>query len=411
VKILQVNKFFYVHGGVDTYYFNLISLLESRGHRIVHFAMQDPRNRPSPYVDFFVSNVNLREPMGFWNQARAAGRILYSFEARRKIGSLLDREEPQLVHLHHIYHQLSPSILPVIKARGLPVILTLHDYKLICPNYSLLTHGRICERCAGCHFYHAVIHRCVQDSLLKSALCTVEMYAHRLSGIYLNNVDLFLAPSRFLRDKMIQYGMSAQRIAYVPNFVPAELYEPSFEHRGYYVFVGRLERIKGVETLVRAAVRAGRPGDLELWIVGTGREEERLRRLACRLGAEHIHFVGFKSGQELADVVRDAAFAVAPSEWYENAPLSVLESFAYGKSVIASRIGGLPELVEDGRTGLLFRAGDVAELQGAIESLASSPKRIVALGREARRCIETDFGSDAQYTAIMRAYKRVMKQV
>lgn len=410
MKILLANKFFYVHGGVDTYYFGLMSLLEARGHQVIPFAMQDPRNRPSPYGPFFVSNVNLRKATGFWNQVRVVGRILYSFEARRKIGMLLDHERPELAHLHHIYHQLSPSILPAIKARGLPVLLTLHDYKLICPNYSLVTHGGICERCAGRRFYHALLHRCVQNSLPKSALCALEMYAHRLSGLYLNHVDLFLAPSRFLLDKMVQYGIPANQIAYVPNFVAVESYEPSFEHRGYYAFVGRLERIKGVETLLHAAARAGRHVNLQLWVVGTGREEEHLKGLARRLGAEGVHFVGFKSGQELTDIVRGAAFTVVPSEWYENAPLSVLESFACGKPVIASRIGGLPELVEDGRTGLLFQPGNVEELRECIESLSNDPRRLAILGREARRHVESNFGSEAHYAAVTRVYQQAIEK-
>ncbi len=408
MKVLQVNKFFYVHGGVDTYYFNLLALLEAHGDQVVHFAMQDERNRPSPYADLFVSNVDLRGSSGPWNQVRAAARILYSFEARRKIAALLDREHPQLAHLHHIYHQLSPSILPLLKARSLPVLLTLHDYKLICPNYSLLTQGQICERCAGHAFYHAVTHRCVQDSTLKSALCAVEMTLHRWSGIYVRNVDLFLAPSQFLRDKMVQYGIPSSQIACLPNFAPLETYRPSFDHRGYYVYIGRLERIKGVETLLRAAAAAGPAGGLELWIVGTGREQPHLQELARQLGADHVRFLGFQSGPALIDLLSGAAFVVVPSEWYENAPLTVLEAFACGKPVIASRLGGLPELVRDGETGLLFRPGDVDELRAAIERLAADPGSIAALGRQARQRAENEWSGQAHYAALMAIYRRVM---
>ncbi len=350
MKVLQVNKFHYRRGGAETVYFATSSLLQARGHEVVHFSMQDPRNEPSLYENYFVSNIELREEEGgVSGKLAAAARILYSREAEQKIDALLEAERPDIAHLHNVYHQLSPSILRALNRRGVPVVLTLHDYQLICPAYTLYTQGQVCERCRGGRFYNAVRYSCVKGSRGKSALCAVESYLHAGTGIYRRNVKFYVAPSRFMARKVIEFGTDPRHVTYVPNFIDAAPGAPSAPGERYFLFAGRLEKVKGVTTLLRAMSPGPVAGGVQLLIAGDGEERPRLEAQVRRERLDSVRFLGQLTAQELAPVLAGAMFVVVPSEWHENAPLSVLEAAAQGKAVVASDLGGLPELVRHGR--------------------------------------------------------------
>jgi glycosyltransferase involved in cell wall biosynthesis len=324
-----------------------------------------------------------------------------------KLDALIRDTRPEVAHLHNIYHQLSPSILRVLAKHRIPAVLTMHDYKLICPAYTLYTDGAPCERCKGGAYYNATLHRCVKDSRAKSALCTIEAYLHSALGLYRRNVACFIAPSRFLAAKAIEFGMDPARVTYVPNFV--ETAEPVAAPNGNYVlYAGRLERVKGVATLVDAFCRRSGTAPCELVIAGDGEERAALERYAVSRGATNVRFTGHLPQAALQPLLDGALFAVAPSEWHENAPLSVLEAAARGKAVVVSDMGGLPELVKHGETGLVFRAGDASALAAALDELLADHDRTREMGRKARAFVEETFSPERHYDELMALYSRVL---
>ena len=408
MRVLHANKFFYHRGGAETVYFATSDLLRRYGHEVIPFSMEDPRNEESAYARYFVSNVELREERGgLPGKVAAAARILYSREAEGKIDALIRDTRPDIAHLHNIYHQLSPSILRALHRHKVPVVMTLHDYKLICPAYTLHTGGSICERCKGHAYYNTVSHRCVKSSRLKSAVCAAEAYLHDATGIYRRNVKYFIAPSRFLASKVIEFGVDPRTIEYVPNFI-----EPGpIAHDGagdYFVYAGRLERVKGVRTLLRAVAGSELAQRHQLMIAGDGEDRTALEAYASKQRLKNVRFLGHLAKAQLEPVLAGAAFAVVPSEWYENAPLGVLEAAARGKAVIASDLGGLPELVRHNETGLTFPAGDHVGLREAIEGLLRDPGRASEMGRRARAFVEETFAPDAHYRRLMGVYDRAL---
>jgi glycosyltransferase involved in cell wall biosynthesis len=403
LKVLQINKFFFLKGGAERYFFQLSELLGSKGHEVIPFAMQDRRNLPSPFADRFVSHVALNGSGTTPGRIKTAFRVLYSLEARQKLGALVRQENPNVAHLHNIAHQLSPSIIGVLKRAGIPMVQTLHDYKLACPAYLMIARGEPCEACVPGKFYNVLVNKCTQDSLTASAVSCLEMYLHRLMKTY-SNVDAFLCPSRFIMDIMKRAGFSEDKLFHVPNFLDTGTYEPSFKRSGYCIYVGRLSREKGLDVLLDARRRVKHP---DLVVVGDGELREELERRASN--GNGVSFSGFLSKERLAKVWRGAAFTVVPSVWYENFPYAILESFAFGKPVIASRIGGMPELVKDGETGLLVEPGNSEELAEKISYLISKPEEVWRMGQMARRTLEEQYSVEKHYESIMSLYERMLR--
>jgi len=405
MKVLAANKYYFVKGGAERYFFELARILSSRGHEVVPFAMAHPQNEPTAFAKHFVSFESFDESEGVVARLRAAARILYCREARRRIEVLADETRPDIAHLHNIAHQLSPSILYGLKARGVPVVQTLHDYKLVCPNYQMFVHGETCERCRTWRYYNAVVHRCMRDSVTSSALVAAEAYVHRLMGSYFRNVDLFIAPSEQLRERMIAHGVDARKIVHVPYSIALDKYQPSYDDGGYGVYVGRLSLGKGLPTLMSALERV--PA-VRLKVVGEGPLAEDLRRDAGERGLTNVEFEGYRAGAELRSLVAAARFVVVPSDCFENSPLTVYEAFALGKAVVGSRTGGIPELVSDGESGLIFEPGDARALAARMSELWEDPVRAVEMGRAARERLESRFGPDVHYEKIMAVYERVL---
>jgi glycosyltransferase involved in cell wall biosynthesis len=396
--LLSVNNYHYRRGGADAVYLDHDALFRADGWTTACFAMRHPKNIESPHARYFVDEIEFGHEYGMRARLSMAAKIIYSTEARDKVASLVDEVQPDIAHVHCVYHHISPSVLPVLNKRGIPVVLTAHDLKLLCPAYTMLSNGENCERCSRGAVWNAALRRCIKGSLPLSGLIALESGIHRLTGIYRHNVDRIVAPSRFYRDKFVQYGWPAAQLAYIPNFVRVEDFTPRYDSDDYFVYIGRLSYEKGIATLVEAAVRAG----AELVVVGDGSMRESLSRDAAARGAS-IRFTGYQSGESLRALLRNARALVLPSEWYENAPISVLEAYASGKPVIGARIGGIPELIAEGETGWLFESGSVDGLEALLARVRSlSRDSLVAAGRAARQRAETRHTPD-HYLAAMKA--------
>lgn len=403
MNILLVNKYFFIKGGAENSFFETAKLLRRNGHDLSYFSMRHPKNFPTEHQDFFTSNVDY-ESSGLVSKITASMKLLYSFEARDNLLKMLAKSTPDLAHLNNIYHQLSPSILHALKSRRIPVVMSLRDYKIVCASYSMIAGGRICEACMGGRYYNCLLKSCVKNSLPKSLLNTFEMYLHHSILHIYNLVDVYISPSKFLMNKVKEMGF-AGRIEHLPNFADTQAYTPSYSWGGKaIVYFGRLSKEKGLVTLIRAV--KGLP--IHLDIIGEGPIKSELVSLVAAEGVDNVQFHGFYAGAALKEAVSNAMFVVLPSEWYENNPRSIIEGFALGKPAIGARIGGIPELVVDGRTGLTFESGNVEDLREKIVSLASAPDKIVEYGKNARAFVERELNPEVHYEKLMAIYKSVM---
>ncbi|HVO45942.1 MAG TPA: glycosyltransferase family 4 protein, partial [Steroidobacteraceae bacterium] len=378
-------------------------LFESMGWDIVPFAMQHAENLATPWSEYFVEELEMSGAYSVAQKLARLPKVIYSFEARRRLDALLRVKRPDIAHAHNIYHHISPSILGLLKRRGIPTALTLHDLKLACPAYSMLAHDGVCERCRGGRIHNVVLNRCIGNSAAMSFVVMLEAMLHRLLGSYSRCVDALIVPSRFYLEKFVEWGLPRSHFRYVPNFIDVQRYEPAYTAGRGFAYLGRLTRQKGVATLIRAAAQVRQP----LVVAGTGPEMNALRGLAASLNAD-VTFTGHISGQALHDVVRAARAVVLPSEWYENAPVSLLEAYALGKPVIGARIGGIPELIRENQTGVCFGSGDTVSLAAALEDLHSRPDgEIEDMGRAARRWLEDEFTLKHYRQRIVAVYREL----
>jgi len=399
-RLLTVNNYYYYRGGAETVFLEHNRVFLERGWEVIPFSMRHPRNLYSPWSGYFIDEIEFGSEYSLRERLVRLPKVIYSFEARDKLARLLDRARPALCHAHNIYHHISPAILGLLRQRELPVVLTLHDLKIACPAYTMLAPDGICERCKGGKLYNVVTHRCLKGSTALSAAMMLEAVLHRLLGSYSRSVSRFVVPSEFYIRKLCEWGWPRSLFRHVPNFVEAQRYRPEFTPGLEFLYVGRLSQEKGLETLLRAAAAA----HVAVTIVGTGPLLEALRRLAADLDSR-VRFTGYLSGEDLHDAIRGARAVVLPSEWYENAPMSVLESFALGKPVIGARIGGIPELIVEGETGAGFVSGDLESLTTALRSFSALPDREVeTLGRQARRRVELNYSLSLYYDRMAAIY-------
>jgi len=376
-------------------------LLNNHGHHVSFWGMEHPRNPNYPYRHLFLPYLDFNQPGGPLRQLTLACNILYSIEAKRKIRKLLKIDKPDIVHLNNFAHQISPSILDVFAEHRIPVVMTMRDYKLVCPSYAMLTpDGRQCEKCKNAKFYQCFLNKCVKDSYLKSFLNTLEMYFHRWIHIY-DKIDTFISPSEFLKNKVREMGLKA-KVVCLPNFIEINEFIPQFEPRGNrIVYFGRLSREKGICTLIEAMKGL----ECDLVVIGAGPLKSNLMSKVKKERLDNIHFLGYKTGFELKSEIQNSIAVVLPSECYENNPRTVMESFALGKPVIGSRIGGIPELIHDGETGFTYNAGDAADLRSKIELLLGDPILTIKMGKRARKFVEDNLNSEDHYQKLMKIYQ------
>lgn len=382
MKILLCHKFLFPLGGAERYILDLRHGLASAGHQVIDFSTTDARNVYSAYAAYFAghqdfSSVNWRNPL---DNLRKAINFIHSEEARQKITRLIDRYQPDVAHIHSIYHHISGSILSVLHRRRIPVIMTVHDYKLLCPNYSFFTRNQICEACLGGNYLNAITRRCLKNSILASILACAEMYYSKLFKIYSGGIDLFIAPSRFVERKLIEAKVPSRKIVYVPYAIDLSGFSAGTEPGKYVLYFGNLSEKKGMMTLLKSACFFK---EIPVKIIGDGPQRKELEQFCSKNGLTRVEFLGYVRKEELPGFIRNSFFVVVPSRWFEVAGLVIYEAFSCGKCVVASDLGGIPETVIDQVTGLLFSAGDAAGLAEKIRFLLDNPLQARALGNNA----------------------------
>lgn len=402
-KLLSLNSYHYRRGGSDVVYLEHDRIFREMGWEAACMSMHHPKNIASEWNDYFVDELEFAHAKQYSmvQRIKMATKVVYSFEAKRKLECMLEAFKPDVAHAHCIYHHLSPSVLSVLKDAGVPTVMTAHDLKLACPAYKMLNESGVCEKCRSGNLLPLLKHRCIQSSLAASALVFVESGVHKSLGLYKRNLDAVVAPSRFYRAKLIEWGWPETQVRYVPNYVDVMDFEPSYEPGNYFLYFGRLSVEKGVGTLMKAAMAAG----VELKIVGTGPLEETL--LASNAEGA-VEFLGYQSGDALWRLVRGARAVVLPSEWYENAPMSVLESYACGKPVIGADIGGISEMVIQGQTGTLFSSGSASELSERLKEYAHMDSAAIAeMGRHARAFVSDRFNKNVYVDGMLGVYSSI----
>lgn len=403
MKILNINKFYYRKGGSEAYYFALADLLRENNHEVIPFSMKDNKNYETKYSKYFIENISY-ENMGIKEKAINGAKLIYSFEAKKKVKNIVNDNTPDIAHLHIFQHQLSPSILKEIKKNGTYVVNTVHDLKVICPNYKMLNDGEICEKCKSDKFINCFKSKCIKGSTVNSMLNTIEAYTHRILKSY-DYVDKFICPSKFYMNKFIEFGIPKEKVVHIPNFVDVSKFNPNYEHEDYFVYFGRLSEEKGINTLIKSMKYVNKS---KLIIVGTGPIEKELKEFVVKENIKNVEFVGFKTGNELENIIKKSRFIVIPSEWYENAPMSIIEAMAYGKAVLGSNIGGIPEFIEDNHTGMIFNTKDEIDLASKINYLIDQEKQTIEMGKNARIRAEKLYDKTVHYEKIMDLYNQVM---
>ena len=367
--------------------------------------MKHPENEATPFEKYFVSQIEFHAQgrlKKLITGIRSIGRILYSIEARIRLEKLVRRVKPDIAHLHMIDHQISPSILHSLKKFRIPVVQTVHQYKMVCPNYLfyIFHKKKICEKCLDGNPFHPMIERCHKGSLTASALLVCETLLHRMLRIY-RLIDTFHVPSRFMGEMIHRGGAPREKIVHHNYCIRLEDFPFSDQSDPYYVFLGRLSPEKGVKTLLEAV----RPlKKLPLKIIGDGPEREKLESFAAEHGLDQVFFEGNAAKEDVVRLVSRARFVVTPSEWYDNSPLVIYESYAMGKPVIAADIGGMTELIDHEETGLVFPAGDAEKMREQIERLIDHPELCARLGANARQKAERMFSGPAHYPFIHELY-------
>lgn len=404
MKILMVNKFFYIKGGSETYYFSLKNLLEKNGHTVIDFSMMDEKNFDSKYADYFVEKVDYNGKMSKLQQVKAAINIIYSFEAKCKLESLIKETKPDIAHLHIFQHQLSPSVLDVFKKYNIPVVYTAHDLKMLCSNYVMMCEGEICEKCKGGKYINCLKNKCVKNSSLKSAVNMIEGYFHKWKKSY-DIIDRIITPSAFYRTKFIEFGINEDRVIHLPNCLERERphVNISEEHENYFLYFGRLSHEKGIMTLVKAMENTS----LQLYVVGTGICGEEIEAYIRENNIQNVKMLGFMSGQELIDIVGNARAVVLPSEWYENGPYSAIEALQLARPIIGTELGGIPELIDG--NGSIFPHGDIEKLREVLLDFPQpGTEEYIDYCKRSKQIFENNYLPERHYDKLIKLYNELV---
>jgi len=400
---ISVTSYYYRRGGAEAVMLDQNDLLSEAGWTIVPFAMEFDQNLETDYDDYFVEEIDFASNYTPVEKVRKVVKSVYSLEARAAIGRLIDDTRPDIVHAHNVYHHLTPAIFGAVQKKNVPTVMTVHDLKIGCPSKLMLAPDGVCERCKGGKTWNAIGQRCLKDSLALSTVAAIETTLHRMLGSYRKNVDRFIVPSHFHMNKLIEWGLPAEKARYLPNAVDFSSLEPNGTVGDRFIFVGRLSEEKGLRTFIEAVAQA----QVAATIVGTGPQEDELRDMAAHIGAD-VEFAGYQTGDSLFDLVANARALVLPSECYENAPVVLLEAYGVGTPVLGSDLGGIPELIMAGETGFVAQAGNVASFAEKLTALAElADADIAEMGRSGREFARTKFSREQYFDGLLDIYREL----
>jgi len=389
MKIVIVHNTYQQPGGEDVAVEAESNLLERRGHTVIRYSRSN-------------------DEMAMMSAPRRLLMVkdmIHSEKSKREMLDLLRDERPDLVHVHNTFMMVSPSVFEACREAGIPVVQTLHNYRLLCPGWSLCREGKVCEECIESGLWRGVWHGCYRDSRLMTAAVTLMLQVHRMRGTWSHDVGGYVALTNFARDKFIEGGLPASRIEVKPNFLELDPGKRS-SSGGFALFVGRLSAEKGAEVLLQAWQKL--KGTIPLVIMGDGPLREPLESEAAARNLSNITFAGWRSRGEILSAMKSASLLITPSLWYEGFPMTVVEAFACGIPVICSRLGGLREIVEDGSTGLHFNPGDAEDLAVKLDLLWTQPAQLAAMGRAAREEYKRNYTAERNYELMMQIYARTM---
>ena len=409
MKIALVNYRFFISGGPERYYFNIKEILEREGHEVIPFSVKGSRNLPAGEFEKYFLDVADDEV--YFAQAKKKSlrvvlksftRMFYSLEARKKFGHLLDDTKADLVYIMHFHNKMSPSIIDAARKQHVPVIHRISDFQYMCPN-ALFYNDRtgVCEDCLKGKRWSCVRNKCVLNSTVYSVIKMAAKWLHDVTGVA-SKVDAFVVPSTFTISKLHEYGIPMEKLHHIPTFFNLKEENPQVEYKPFVLFVGRIEKQKGLMTLVKAFENS----QYELKIIGfsnDGYEKELKQYLK---GKQHyIEFLGRKNFDEIVPYLKSCLCTVVPSEWYDNFPNVILEGFAFKKAVIATDFGSLPELVKDGETGMTFKYADAQDLISKVGVLMDQPELAMLMGEKAYQTVASKYSPEAHYGMLMELFK------
>jgi glycosyltransferase involved in cell wall biosynthesis len=404
MRILSIHTNGTISGGGDVVFIQGNRLLATRGHEVAWLTIGD-----APYATEYGQVAyclpEFRKGSKLQKQINLAAGHIYSQPARRLAERARREFLPEIVHIHNIQGHLSPSVLLPFKNHSIPIVQTLHDYRLLCPAIHFLSHGRVCESCKGKRYYYCTLKRCRKGELLRSSVAALGSYVRDYFYQYDKLISAYIAPSEFMRKKMVEYGYAQEKIHLLPNAYFGHVPEPEGSKREHILFAGRLSPEKGVDLLIRAVKNL----KVVVNIAGDGPERERLHGLAKEINARNVNFLGFLNAGELGRLYQSALVTVLPSRWYENGPLVVLESYANSTPVVGARIGAIPEFIEDGKTGLLFTPNDADNLHIVLQYCLTHPGSLKRMGETALRRVKAENSQAAYLKGLEKILNDVVK--
>lgn len=403
MRILLVNKFHYLKGGSEKYYFDLGRLLKENGHQIAFFSMSGMKDIKTGEKEYFVESVDLNS-----NNKLKALDVIYSKENKKRMQKAIEDFKPDIVHVNNFQRQLSASILDAIKEKNIPIVYTAHDLQAICPAIIMLdSQKKICEECKKGKYSNCIKKKCIKSSTLKSILGAIEGDYYRRKKIYTKRIDRIITPTHFYKEKLVQDGIPEERIEFIPNFIDTEEYQLECQDEGYGLYFGRLATEKGVLNLIEAF---GKLKTGKLLIAGDGPEKEVIQEMIEKKHMQdRVQLLGFLNVEEMRERIRKCRFVVVPSMWYENCPYSIMETLAIGKPVIGANIAGIPELVKDSENGLLYEPNNAEELAQKMKRLLEDKELAEKLGKNAKEQAQKLYSKQTYYNKIIKIYESLVK--
>jgi glycosyltransferase involved in cell wall biosynthesis len=402
MNILQINNFFYRKGGADTVFLNTVDLLKENGHSVCTLSRKNEKDQSRSQQDYFIRTPEFRFA-NLYNKVKHFPSFFYNKESVAVLQEIIRKHKPDVAHIHLLYNGISPSVLPLLKEHNVPVVMTVHDCRLLCPNYWMLgKQGNVCEKCIDKKYFRCTFNRC-SDTYLNSLMLSLEAF-YRENISPLDYIDRFVFPSHFLQDKFSEFNPRFSSKSDVLCNFSAHIYNDVAPKGNYFLYAGRLSREKGFLTLLEAVEEAQ---ELKLKVAGTGTGRASVETWrATSLQQKNVDFLGFQSGKALDEFIRNASFIVVPSECYENNPMIVIEAMSAGKPVIGSRIGGIPELINEGENGFLFEAKNKNDLKKVLKKAAQlSDDEYRKMSENALQFARMTFEKNRHYKRLMEIYR------